>query len=201
MDPARFPDPWPNDPAPPADRAVKQILFAGILDETIKGFHVLHDACQLLWQRRQDFELLVTTDPVGRIDDFTRTVGWQTQPSLPQVMRSVEIVAVPAIAQEALGRTAVEAMAAGRPVVASRLGGLPFTIAEGSTGLLAEPGSPTDLADKLQQLLEDASLRYRLGQAGRKRFIEHFSWPVIIDKQYRSLLGEPYKHLKPGNEP
>ncbi len=198
MDPSRFPDPWPEDPAPPPDRAKKQILFAGVIDETIKGFHVLHEACQQLWQRRQDFELLVTSDPMGRIDEFTRTVGWQTQTTLPRVMRSVEIVAVPAIAQEALGRTAVEAMAAGRPVVASRLGGLPFTIPDGATGLLAEPSNPTDLAEKLERLLDDAALRDRLGKAGRMRFLEHYAWPVIIEKHYRPLLGEPIKKAGAG---
>lgn len=193
MDPARFPDPWPNDPAPSINRPLKQILFAGLIDETIKGFAVLQEACQRLGQKRQDFELLVTADPVGRIDSFTRTIGWQSQQTLPQAMRASDIVAVPAIAQEALGRTAVEAMAAARPVVASRLGGLPFTIPDGATGLLFEPGNPNDLADKLQRLLDDESLRRRLGEAGRKRFLEHYAWPVIIEKHYLPLLGSPVR--------
>src|SRR5262249_53314294 len=59
-------------------------------------------------------------------DDFTELVGWQSQAELPRVFRRADVVVVPTIAQEALGRTAVEAMAAGRPVVASRTGGLPF---------------------------------------------------------------------------
>lgn len=195
MDTARFPDPWPDDPAPAADRLRKQILFAGLIDETIKGFDVLHQACQLLWTIRQDFELLVTADPIGQLDSFTRTVGWQTQQTLPQVMRSADIVAVPAIAQEALGRTAVEAMAAGRPVVASRLGGLPFTIPDGATGLLFEPGDVQDLADKLTQLLNDAGLRVTLGTAGRRRFQEHYAWPGIIKKHYSPILGAPRRSM------
>jgi len=193
MDPARFPDPWPNDPAPRSDRPIKQILFAGVIHETTKGFHVLHEAGQRLWDKRQDFEILVTSDPLERFDAFTQSVGWQTQESLPQLMRSVDIVAVPAISQEALGRTAVEAMAAGRPVVASRLGGLPFTVPDGATGILAEPGDSVDLAEKLNRLLDDASLRQRLGEAGRRRFLEHYAWPVIIEKHYLPLLGDPIK--------
>lgn len=189
MDPGRFPDPWPHDPAPTSPRPKKQILFAGLIDETIKGFAVLHDACQQLWKVRQDFELCVTADPVGRIDDFTRTVGWQSQETLPQVMRAADIVAVPAIAQEALGRTAVEAMAAGRPVLASRLGGLPFTIPDGATGLLFEPGNVADLLDKLTRLLDQPALRQSLGEAGRRRFVEHYAWPVIIEKHYQPVLG------------
>ena len=82
------------------------------------------------------------------------------------------MVVVPTIAQEALGRTAVEAMGVGRPVVASRLGGLPFTVVDGATGLLCEPGNPDDLARKLEILLDDPGLRERLdgsagGEAGR----------------------------------
>ncbi|MFO0811980.1 MAG: glycosyltransferase family 4 protein [Gemmatales bacterium] len=191
MDPARFPEIWPDDPAPESERPMKQILFAGLIDETIKGFGVLHEACQRLSKKRQDFELLVTADPIGRIDSITRTVGWQTQDSLPRIMRGADIVAVPAVAQEALGRTAVEAMGAGRPVVASRLGGLPFTIPDGATGLLFEPGNPDDLATKLEQLLNSVELRTRLGNAGRQRFLEHYAWPVIIEKHYLPLLGAP----------
>jgi glycosyltransferase involved in cell wall biosynthesis len=195
MDPARFPDPWPHDPAPSFGNRSKTILFAGLIDETIKGFAVLHEACARLWKVRHNFELHVTCDGPSPIDEFTRAVGWQTQSSLPSVMRGADIVAVPAIAQEALGRTAVEAMAAGRPVVASRLGGLPFTIADGATGLLAEPGDPADLAEKLARLLDDGELRNRMGLAGRQRFIEHFAWPVIIEKHYRSLLTKAHRKI------
>ncbi len=96
---------------------------------------------------------------------------------------------MPTIAQEALGRTAVEAMAAGKPVVASRLGGLPFTVVDGATGLLCEPGNARDLADKIENLLDDPALRKRLGLAGRRRFEEHYSWDVIIERHYRPLLS------------
>jgi hypothetical protein len=96
---------------------------------------------------------------------------------------------MPTIAQEALGRTAVEAMAVGRPVIASRLGGLPFTVVDGATGLLSEPGDAQDLARKIEMLLDDVPLRERLGQAGRRRFEEHYSWDVIIKRHYLPLLG------------
>ena len=84
-------------------------------------------------------------------------------------------------------------MDAGRPVVASRLGGLPFTVADGATGLLFEPGDVQDLARKLETLLDDPALRERLGLAGRKRFEEHYAWPVIIEKHYRPLLCQRRK--------
>jgi glycosyltransferase involved in cell wall biosynthesis len=174
MDPARFPWPWPGESTQEAGKEVKTLLFAGLVDEWMKGFHVLHDACARLRRRRQDFELVATADPPGRVDDFTRFVGWLSQEQLPRQLHAADVLVMPTVAQEALGRTAVEAMAAGRPVVASRIGGLPATVLDGATGLLFEPGDPDDLARKLEALLDDPGLRQRLGLAGRRRFEEHY---------------------------
>ena len=170
------------------DREVKVLLFAGLAEEPMKGYAVLHEACARLWTERRDFELVATADPPGRMDEFTRFVGWQSQADLPRHLWSAAVVVLPTIAQEALGRTAVEAMAAGRPVVASRLGGLPFTVADGATGLLCEPGDAGDLARKIARLLDDPELRERLGRAGRQRFEEHYAWEGIIERHYRPLL-------------
>ena len=74
---------------------------------------------------------------------------------------------MPTIAQEGLSRTSVEAMASGIPVIASRIGGLPFTVNDGVTGLLFEPGDPADLARQIARLLDDPALRRRMGLAGR----------------------------------
>jgi glycosyltransferase involved in cell wall biosynthesis len=165
------------------------LLFAGLVQEMFKGFDILHDACSRLWVHRQDFELVATSDPPGRIDAFTRLIGWQSQEELPVHLRAADVVVVPTMAQDALGRTAVEAMAAGRPVIASRIGGLPFTVADGATGLLFKPGDAEDLAKKIAILLDDRALRERLGAAGRRRFEDHYDWDVIIQKHYRPILS------------
>jgi glycosyltransferase involved in cell wall biosynthesis len=189
MDPARFPWPWPDDPAEQAGKTVRSLFFAGLVEEPMKGFAVLHEACSRLWRRRQDFELVATGDPPGRVNAFTRFVGWLSQEELPRHLRAADMVVMPTVAQEALGRTAVEAMAVGRPVIASRLGGLPFTVLDGATGLLCEPGDPEDLGRKIEMLLNDAGLRERLGLAGRRRFEEQYAWDVIIERHYRPLLS------------
>jgi glycosyltransferase involved in cell wall biosynthesis len=191
MDPARFPWPWPEGEVGSQQSAVgsrdkhgnrkTQLLFAGLVEEPMKGYEVLHRACAILWQRRRDFELVATGEPAGQIDEFTRFLGWQSQAKLPRYLRAADIYVFPTIAQEALGRTAVEAMAVGRPVVASRIGGLPYTVADGATGLLCEPGNPQDLAAKIEMLLDDPALRDRMGLAGRRRFEEHYTWDVIIE--------------------
>jgi glycosyltransferase involved in cell wall biosynthesis len=193
MDPARFSRHHTERlPARPHGKVV--LFFAGLPEELMKGFAVLREACRLLWQRRQDFELLVTSDPPEVTDPFVRYVGWQAQANLPRYFYTADMVVVPTVAQEALGRTAVEAMGAGRPVVASRMGGLPFTVLDGVTGLLCEPGDPMDLARKIERLLDDHVLRERLGQAGRRRFQEHYDWNRIIERHYRPLL-RPRKRL------
>lgn len=186
MDPARFP--WTPDAANPVERPRKVLFQAGVLEEPMKGFAVLHAACQRLWQKRQDFELVGTGEPAGQVDAFTRYLGWVSQEELPRHYRDADVVVVPTVAQEGLSRTSVEAMAAGRPVVASRIGGLPATVVDGATGLLCEPGDAEDLARKLETLLDDTGLRQQMGVAGRRRFEEHFSWPVVIERFYRPLL-------------
>jgi glycosyltransferase involved in cell wall biosynthesis len=188
MDPARFPWPWADDPARQRPSKPLQIFFAGLVQEGIKGFHVLMDACALLWQKRQDFEVVATGDPVGQVNHFTRFVGWLSQEELPRHLRAADLLVMPTIAQEALGRTAVEAMGVGRPVIASRLGGLPFTVRNEVTGLLFEPGNPADLACKLEILFDRPELRLNMGEAGRKLFEEHYTWDVIIERHYRPLL-------------
>lgn len=188
MDPARFPR--PRSARIPVRSGPVRLLFAGLTSEWMKGFTVLLKACRLLWAVRNDFELIVTDEkPADATDPFIDFIGWQSQADLPRHYGETDIVAVPTVAQEALGRTAVEAMAAGKPVVASRIGGLMFTVLDGATGLLCRAGDPEDLAAKLAQLLDDRDLRQRLGASGRMRFEAEYSWPVVVERHYRPLFG------------
>ena len=88
------------------------------------------------------------------------------RPSCREHYRAADICLVPTIAQDALSITSVEAMAAGIPVIASRIGGLPYTVTDGVTGLLCEPGNPADLAEKIARLLDDPPLRRQDGIGG-----------------------------------
>lgn len=188
MDPARFPWPSPEEPGLRPDPGLTTIFMAGLPDEYIKGFHVLREACRRLRRTRADFELVATGEPPGRLDEFTRFVGWISQEELPRHYRASDICVVPTVAPDGLSRTSVEAMASGLPVVGSRIGGLPSTIEDGVTGLLFEPGDQSDLAAKLATLLDDPDLRRRMGLAGRRRFEEDFTWETVIERHYRPLL-------------
>ena len=85
------------------------------------------------------------------------------------------VVACPSY-REGFGVTCAEAMAHGKPVVASAVGGLVDLVVDGETGLLVPPGDVPALRAALERLLGDRGLRARLGENGRKRAIERFSW-------------------------
>lgn len=197
MDAARFPWPPPISRHAGEPNQVKTLFFAGLVEEPMKGYHILQAACEQLWKRRQDFHLIATGDPPGPVNPFTTFVGWLSQEELPQHLWQAEMLIIPTIAQEALGRTAVEAMAAGCPVIASRIGGLPTTVTEGEVGLLVEPGNVEELREAIEKLLDHPEDCQRLGQAGRQRFEHHYSWEVIIQNKYVPLLGSPEKAPQP----
>jgi glycosyltransferase involved in cell wall biosynthesis len=88
--------------------------------------------------------------------------------------------------------SAIEALAAGRPVVATRVGGVPDVVQEGEDGFLVEPGATEALADRLAQLARDPALRERMGQAGRDRVLPRYAVGRLVDdvdRLYRSLLS------------
>ncbi len=89
-------------------------------------------------------------------------------PSAAALMVRADVVCVPSLS-EAFGLVAGEAMALGRPLVATRVGGLPEVIDDGETGLLVDAGDPAALAAAVGQLLGDRDLAARLGAAGRER--------------------------------
>jgi len=89
-------------------------------------------------------------------------------PDVLPILAAADVVAQPSLA-EGLGVAAVEGMASGRPVVASRVGGLAETIRHEVEGLLVPPGDPHAFGEALERLLADRELRERLGTAGRQR--------------------------------
>jgi len=86
---------------------------------------------------------------------------------------------------------AIEALAAARPVVATRVGGVPDVVTEGVDGFLVEPGDVEALAERLERLARDPELRGAMGEAGRARVLPRYAVARLIDdidRLYRSLL-------------
>jgi glycosyltransferase involved in cell wall biosynthesis len=90
---------------------------------------------------------------------------------------------------EPFGLTPLEAMACGRPVVGSAVGGLTYTIADGVTGFLVPPRDPAALATRLHHLLADPALRERMGGAARDRIAREFTWDTVVERT-AALYGE-----------
>ncbi|MBA3748282.1 MAG: glycosyltransferase family 4 protein, partial [Solirubrobacterales bacterium] len=80
---------------------------------------------------------------------------------------------------EAFGYTCLEAMSCGRPVVASKVGGLPEIISDGQDGQLVAPDDPDALSEAVIGLLTDPDLRWRLGSAARATVLQRFAAPVV----------------------
>jgi len=96
--------------------------------------------------------------------------------------------------REGTPASAIEALAAGLPVVTTRVGGLPDVVSDGEDGFLVEVGAVDALAERLQRLAADPALRERMGAAGRRRVLQRYSAGRLVDDMdalYRSLLSKP----------
>lgn len=104
-------------------------------------------------------------------------LGHQDPAALAELYRRAAVVVLPS-QQEAFGLTLLEAMAAGTPVVASRVGGIPEAVEDGVSGLLHRPGDAADLAEKILAVLSDPGLRSALVAGGRER-VKTFNRPAM----------------------
>lgn len=117
------------------------------------------------------------------LGDRVHWVGWSNAPR--SYIAAVDVLAVPS-REEALPLVILEAMLAGRPVVASAVGSVDEAVIDGSTGRLVPPDDPTALADALGALVADAELRDRMGARGRERAVEQFSLEAMA-RSYEAL--------------
>jgi glycosyltransferase involved in cell wall biosynthesis len=107
---------------------------------------------------------------------------------VPEILAECDVFALSSVA-EGIPLTLLEAMAAGLPIVATRVGGVDEVVVDGVTGTLVEPSNPVALAQALRGYVEDESLRRRHGEAGRERVEQHFSLHAML-AGYTSLYDE-----------
>jgi glycosyltransferase involved in cell wall biosynthesis len=100
---------------------------------------------------------------------------------LPELFARWDVMVLPSL-WEGFGLVLLEAMAAGRPVVASRVGPIPEIVLHGETGLLVEPGRADELAAALIEVLANPELGQRLGTAGRRRVVERFTLGGMVEE-------------------
>jgi glycosyltransferase involved in cell wall biosynthesis len=117
-----------------------------------------------------------------------RLAGFQAD--MAAAFAAADIVVLPSL-MEGLGVAALEAMAAGRPVVASRVGGLAEVVVDAETGLLVAPGDPGALAAALLRLAQDPAERARFGAAGHARVGEHYTTARMAEGTLACYEGRP----------
>jgi glycosyltransferase involved in cell wall biosynthesis len=147
------------------------VLYAGRLSQE-KGILELVEAAEGL-------PLVVAGDGPLR-DRVPGALGFVPHDELLELYRRAAVVACPSH-REGYGVVCAEAMAHGRPVVASAVGGLLDLVVDGETGVFVPPGDPDALRGALQRLLGDDGLRRRLGEAGRARAAERLSWEAATN--------------------
>jgi glycosyltransferase involved in cell wall biosynthesis len=171
----------PDDAAP-----MPGMPFVGILArlDEVKGHDVLLDAAEKLKPSIPDLKILCAGDgklrqrlswqlPARGLDWTVNFLGYV--PDRWTFLAGCRIGVVASIGSEAVSRAALEWMAAGRPLVATRVGGLPELVEDGVTGLLIPPGDSAALADAIKSLLDDPRRAEEMGRAGRERWEEYFS--------------------------
>jgi glycosyltransferase involved in cell wall biosynthesis len=121
------------------------------------------------------------------LQPFVRFLGLRND--VPRLMRAADMLLLTSIS-EGIPLTVIEAMAAGLPVVATRVGGLPEIVEEGRTGWLAPAGDDEELATAVLRLADNRSLQLEMGAAGRRRAEAMFS-----DEQMNAAYGRLYEEM------
>ena len=166
----------------------------------IKGPMYLLKAMTAIWHTHPDIQLVY----VGKGDleeevkaevhrtgvtDKVKFLGWRDD--IPEIMQFLDIFVLPSL-NEGMGRVLVEAMASGKPIVASNVGGIPDLVKHGHNGFLVAPGDVDGLSLAIKKLIEDGQLRLEMGAKGRAMARNYGVEEMIkkIDDLYTSLYQE-----------
>jgi glycogen(starch) synthase len=177
--------------APPETAHPHMMLFVGP-DSPHKGRSVAIDAFRRLPTGRARL-CLVGSGASVEVPGVT-TTGYLRGNELWQQYRAASVVLVPSVWPEPCPTVVLEAMAHGRPVLGSRIGGIPDVVEHGSSGLLVPPNDPAALADSMEAVLGDDQLRRRLGVGAQKRamqFDARFVVPQIEAVYQAALVARP----------
>ncbi|HEY6318516.1 MAG TPA: glycosyltransferase family 4 protein [Acidimicrobiia bacterium] len=210
VDPARLHvvpvgvDPRVFRPIPTIARVPGRIMTTASADVPMKGLIHLLDGLAKLRTERDDAHLVVIGRPKPksaiprRIEQLglggaVTFVSGVTTEAIVERYAQAQVACVPSL-YEGFSLPAIEAMACAVPVVGTTGGAVPEVIGrDGDTGLLVPPADPSALAAALGRALDDGALRERIGQAGRTRVLERFTWRRTAEgtlEQYRALLEE-----------
>lgn len=179
----------------------KNILFVGRLEKR-KGLEYLLEAYRVVKAQLPGVRLLVVGPgggPGGGYQALAQGMegvvfcGYVPNAQLPRYYATADFLCAPATGEESFGIVLVEAMASGKPVVASAIPGFSQVVHSGQEGLLVPPRDPQALAQALLYLLQNPQVGQEMGERGRQRARE-YDWRSIAGRVmeiYRGLLGGP----------
>lgn len=180
--------PWTDRPQPVATgRATVKLIMVARFQEQ-KDHASLFAALALLEDLPWSLELIGDGPDLARWQAWVGDRGWSSRVGFSgqvlDVPRRLETSDVFVLASlwEGFPRSILEAMRAALPVVVSDVGGVRESVVDGETGYVVPPRDPQALAQRLAQLLSDASLRRRLGAAGRARYEAEFTFDAMLNK-------------------
>ena len=178
----------PDKPAPLDGRPT--VLYLGMVKEA-KGVYDLlrawptvraeHPEAKLVFGGSGELDKARTLAAELGVADSLELPGWTTGAAKEELLKRATVFILPSHF-EALPMAVLEAMAAGLPVVATRVGGIPDAIDHGRDGILIPPHDTAAIADRLSELLADSGRRRQLAAAARARAQEAFSAPVIVPR-------------------
>ncbi|MBU0766644.1 glycosyltransferase family 4 protein [Patescibacteria group bacterium] len=172
------------------------ILFGGRLSED-KGIRVLLEAFKILLKNCPSAQILITGESDRVADVFTDFpelkdsivhAGWLSQKEMRQAYAASAVVTTPSLCFDPFNIMNIEAMANGKPVVASVLGGAPEIIDDGVTGTIVNPRDTEQFAKALTSLLSNPEKAEEMGRKGRERVEQNFSLEKQSNK-YIQLLN------------
>jgi len=166
----------------------------------VKGLHHLIDAAPLVLRHcpRARFLLVGEGEMRPALEARARARGLQAhilftgfREDVASVIAGTDLVVLPSI-NEGMGRVLVMAMALGKPIVASRVGGVAELLGEGEAGILVPPGDPAALAEAITTLLRDSQRARTLGEAGRRRAPRYSAEAMLeaLAKLYHEVMAD-----------
>jgi len=178
------------------------VFFAGRLIP-YKGLEYLLAAFSEVCKAREDVRLVLLgagplLDDLQRqvysigLKDKVRFLGAVSEDNLPHFFATSDVVVVPSRSRsEGFSISALQAMASGKPVVATRVGGVPDVVIDEETGIIVEPRNTEQLSSAILRFLNDPDLAAQMGRAGRRRAERYFGWrrvAELVEKVYKDLV-------------
>lgn len=198
---------WPNTP-PHRRELPLRILAMGRLYYD-KGFQVLLRAAGRLLAEGRNFQLaiagrgpyaptLVRLAAEAGLGEHCRFLGYVSRDGISSLVDWSDVVVVPTLTPEPFPRAGVEAMSRGKPLIGSRVGGIPELIADGQTGFLVAPDEPEEIAEKLRTLDDRPELMLQMGEQALSDSRKRFDGALIVNQLtdiYRSVADSAARGL------